>query len=211
MFLNLVNQDNLNFGKYLQNLIELLTNQSANQLLNCRNKLKISTKLSKTLFIAFICVWIQSASILTKAFTGVLLESYFSVKSVPIVNDLMDVHNNPELRVNAIMSYLSIIDKYHEYYSLEHSTTQSLIVRGEAFQKETRFEITADLFDRSIFEQIVQGRMILIINSLSVESYRDNFKMWKDMFTIAETSYLPSYLIYAVNKKMFLAEKAKYL
>ena len=211
LILKLTKQDKLNFTKSLENIIQLITYQSANELLNCRNKLKFNTKLSKTLFIAFICVWIQSASILSKAFTGLLLESYVSVKSVPIVNDLIDVHNNPELKIASDIENFKVLAQYQQQYSLANNTVQSLLERAVHYISETKLNLVYQLYDNRILHDLILGQLVIITNYETVKDYQNHFKKWGNRFKPTKITYIQKDRCYGIKKKMFLAKKIRYM
>ena len=65
--------------------------------------------------IVLIVVWLQSASILTKAFTGILLNSYFNVKTIPIVNTLDELYTKTNLDIVCNMHIFDRIPENSEY------------------------------------------------------------------------------------------------
>src|SRR5690349_1706777 len=58
-----------------------------------------SMQMKNISMITLIIIWLQSASILSKAFSGLLLNTYFNVKSVSIVNSLEDIINNQDINI----------------------------------------------------------------------------------------------------------------
>ena len=211
LILKLSKQDILTFTKSLENIIQLITNQSANELLNCRNKLKFNTKLSKTLFIAFICVWLKSASILSKAFTGLLLESYVSVKSVPIVKDLIDVHNKQELKIASDIENFKFLLQYQDQYNLDNNIVQSLVERAVHYISETKLNLVFQAYDNRILRDLILGQLVIITNSETVKDYQNHFKKWNNLFELTKVKYIPTHRCYGIRKKMILAKKIRFL
>ena len=74
--------------------IRLFLNQSASDIIYMMRAIRVMDALSQLSFILMIAIWIQSASILTKAFTGLLLNTYFRSDFGPIVSTLEDVYEN---------------------------------------------------------------------------------------------------------------------
>ena len=80
-------------------LIRMLTNQPGAKIMEWKRKSKFKNPLKKFSFILLIVIWSQSASILTKAFTGNSLKTYFNRKSIPIVETIQDIYLNKEILI----------------------------------------------------------------------------------------------------------------
>ena len=64
-------------NKLAEMKIRLFLNQSASDIIYMMRAIRVTGALSQLSFSLMIAIWIQSASILTKAFTGLLLNTYF--------------------------------------------------------------------------------------------------------------------------------------
>ena len=86
-------------------LFKLIVLQPVENLMEQANKIMITNK-PQVILIILICIWLQSASILTKAFTGLLLNTYFKVKSIPIADNFEQIYQDQKL-INKIPGILS--------------------------------------------------------------------------------------------------------
>ena len=88
------------FKFILMSLIELFTSQSSqfNDSKIFRLPFSLFTKIN---LIILVCILLQSASILTKAFTGLLLTTYANVLYIPCVNSFEQIYQDQSLEVQS--------------------------------------------------------------------------------------------------------------
>ena len=75
----------------------------------------LQNKMKTIGFIFVLILWLLNALVLSKSFTGVLLESFFKVKTVPIVSSLQDIRDNKRLMIGGHHLYLSMFSKSYKY------------------------------------------------------------------------------------------------
>ena len=85
-----------------EDLLTLMIGQSpSDEFYKLKWNFKFKNSLNKFSFVLLIVIWSQSASILTKAFTGLLLNTYFNQKFIPIVETIQDIYSNKEISIAA--------------------------------------------------------------------------------------------------------------
>src|ERR1700761_3403319 len=85
----------------LSDFIRMLSNQSCAKIMGWKLQSKFKNSLNKFSFVLLIVIWSQSASILTKAFTGNSLKTYFNRKYNPIIQTLQDIHANKDILIQS--------------------------------------------------------------------------------------------------------------
>ena len=96
---NLIN--NVKCIKTFENIFRLFTNQTADDLAKLKITKNVQFNFLKNASIILIVIWLQSASILTKAFTGILLNSYLNFKPYPVVSTLEELYDKKDLGIVA--------------------------------------------------------------------------------------------------------------
>ena len=130
----------------LTDLMGILTNQSA-QLLEWKRKTKFKNSLNKFSFVLLIVIWSQSASILTKTFTGLLLNIYFN-QMTPIVETLEDIYSNKEISIASI-SY--IFKEYSRRIDVSNELKRDILTRIIEYDEKIKYsEPNVDYFSENL-------------------------------------------------------------
>ena len=154
------------------------------------------------MFALIFVICCQSLSILTKAFTGLLLETYFSIKYVPIVNNLDEVHKNTELGIAGNSDHLGRLQR--------NSMDAEILKRMKLYSNQTRYNYVLDEFRGKFFKEVVLGKAVMLISSGNIEYYTGQYQEWKDRFHISDDMYLPEFSNLVISRKHKLAKKVKY-
>ena len=176
-------------------LIRLLTNQSCDEITQCKWKINFKNSLNKLSFILLIVIWSQSASILTKAFTGLLLNTYFNQKLLPIVETIQDIYLNKEISIAAdskiFIDYSKRIDEWNEFKS-------DILVRIIEFENKSNYS-PADYF-KDVFRKLINGKVVILMQSGKVREFEMWWKQEKSYFETSSYKYSPNYSNYFVAK-----------
>ena len=141
-------------------------------------------------------------SILTKAFTGNLLKTYFNVKSVPIVNTLDDVYSNKELLIEAQPGHIMQLENR---YGIDSSKFYDLRERVDNY-----YENHKERDDEFQISNIIWGKLALLITTLNIEIYLDRWKNWAHLFAVSKYKYLPQYAIFKVSKTLQTSKQLRF-
>ena len=179
-------------------LIRLLTNKSCYEITQCDCKFKFKNLLNKFSFILMIVIWSQSASILTKAFTGLLLNTYFNQKSLPIVETLQDIYFNKEILIatnsDKFQRYSDRIDESNELKS-------DILTRIIEFKEKFKYsEIELGNFNEYFFRKLIDCKMVFIMGSAKARELERWWKIEESYFQSSSHKYSPNYGNYLVAK-----------
>ena len=195
--------------KYIKSFdlfIRLLTNQSSELIDKCLPNFTKLNLLLKITIITFIVIWVKSLSILTKAFTGNLLNTYFNVKSVPIVNNLDDVYNNKELLV---MAGLHELNDLNDSGKFDSSKIEQLTKRAVEFLDDYPKNFAHDKHFR--IKNLIQGKLVLISNTVDIESFLGLYIKWKHLVSVSQEKYLPDLARFIIGKDHSFSSIMRYM
>lgn len=145
-------------------------------------------------------VWLQGTSIINKSFTELLLNKYFNVKLLPIVNDLGDLLDNHELGIAAENYWF-----YNVSSSLmEENEHAKLAKRKVDYPKNY-------MLDSSVFEDVVARNVVLLCETLMSKRFLDSYQNWHDKFTVGKFKMGTNYASFKLKKKSPLKKVLVYL
>ena len=144
----------------------------------------------------------QSLSILTKAFTGLLLETYFSIKYVPIVSNLDELLQKNELGIAGNSDTLGRLQN--------SSRDAEILKRINEYKNKTGYYWFKHEFNGTIFKEVVLGKTIQFITSNNIDYYAGQYQEWKDRYKVLDDMYFPEFSNLVISRKHKLAKKVKY-
>ena len=183
--------------------MRLLTTQSSKQVTQLMFKVEKSKILTMITSFILILIWLDGSLFLTKWFTGNLLNTYFNVKSVPIVNTLDDIYNNKELLLEAQLNFL---DKMKNHYGFDSSKVKELNNRFIDFENKYH-----ERDEKFMISNIIQGKLAIISHTLSIDGYLDNWKDYRHLITVSQYKYLPDFATFIIIKFNPYVECTRYL
>lgn len=200
----------INLGKKPMMVVDLFVRLFTGQGLYKIGNLEIyiESYKNKILVILMVTIWLQSASILCKAFSGLLLNTYFNIRKFPIVNDMRDIISNKHLEIAANPYQIKLL-----YLSghLEIDHARELLTRINKFIEENNFNHDTDYFESYIFRGLITGKTIIMCNSMVSEIYREHFRDYNGKFNVAENKYSMDHVNFIVSKKSHLYHLMKFL
>ena len=190
------------FGYYYFSslIIQMLTMQQ-NYLIDKKFSMlsrKISPKSS--IIIIIVVIWLHSASILSKAFTGILLNTYFKVKSVPTVNSLEDIYDNKELSI--------LTTKYQLNYVILQRIP---LPQRKAFRQRSTGIPFDELLTSDLFNNLTNGKLVVVINSHLRDQFAHYFSHWKHRFGVGHMRYDQNFLSFYSRKNLTISYKMDFL
>lgn len=150
-----------------------------------------------TLFLIF--AWLELASLLSKSFSSVLLNTYFSLQSIPVVNTLRDVIDNKQLSIAASNAWFSnvILPRIPSYEQADFKNR---------FMPNSPSVLTPE-----VFNELVNGRTVLISNTYVAEMFLEQWKRWNELFIRSEHKYGANFLSFHSRKKLPIRNLLKFL
>ena len=174
----------------------MLTTQSCPEIMQWKHKLNNS--LYKTLVILLIIIWSQSASILTKAFAGNLLEIYFNRISFPIVETIQDIYLNKKISIAAS----SIIFRdYSRRIDESNDMKSNILARIMEFENKFKYsELDKHYYKEFIIRKLINGEIVILMESQKVREFEIRWEHEKTYFEVSSYKYNPNYCNYFVSK-----------
>ena len=139
------NENNKFSTKFLSILIKLLITQSDRILSNITFTNSVKDMSKRYCQIIFITIWLICATILTRSFTSLLLNTYFNLKYGPLFDSLEDLINNRDL--NIVLD----IENYEEIFSKfgYDDILSEIIKRTKIYQKRSKLTFHVNYIPKS--------------------------------------------------------------
>ena len=195
--------------KIIELITRILTNQSCDEITRCEWKIKFKNSLNKYLFILLIIIWSQSASILTKAFTGLFLNTYCNQKYTPIVETLQDIYLNKDI---------TIASGSNEFIGFWKNIDESVELKNDIYNRavdfEKKFKYSDDNFDYQkeyLFIKLIKGETVIMMHSGRIKSFLSYWKHQADNFHVSDSKYPPNYSTFFAPRVHPLAKSIKAL
>ena len=102
-----------NASTFVNSFISLFSNIIEKGDKDVRTYCTINSKIQASILICLFIVWIYSSIIISKSFTGLLLNTFFKIKPIQLVNTLQDIRDNKNLKIMGtpgVLSKLSTTD-----------------------------------------------------------------------------------------------------
>ena len=144
-------------------------------------------------------IWLQSASILCKAFTELLLKTYFNVKSHSIVNTLQDIIDDKNLLVMGNDYYF---DDLARAYELSPFIISNL--KNKISMYIDKFKSTYILHE-SVIHDMINANSVILTDTMHINYLLGIYNKWNNLFTVSKNKYL------ANNVNLFVARSNKIL
>ena len=158
-----------------------------------------------------IVVWLQSASILNKAFTGLLLNTFLNVKMVPIVNDFQDVIDNKDINIACDELYLSWFLAKYEY---DQDTSDKIQARVSRYQEQVKYRERFHLdnmINDELLNHVINGKTVILTFSQLRVIYYNHYKLYEGDIAMGEGKYFNMKVFQMVNKSMSISKELKSL
>ena len=139
-------------------------------------------------------LWLQSASILTKAITGLLLNTYFKLKSFPIANNIQDIYDDKELAIFAT-------DFWFEKFILPK------LDKNE--QNDFSRRRINHLFN--FLQEMIMGKTVLLANSYVRKHVMDRYRKWDHMLTVGQEKRGLAFGLLCVRKNLTITNILNFL
>ena len=166
--------------------------------INFRANGKSKIIFKRRLIFTLVIIWLFSALLITKDFTGLLLNTFFKIKFKPIVNSLDDIFNKKDILIDANkFDIMSLNDSY----GIETKKIHGLLRRVEQYQAKSQ-EIS--MKDRHI--DLIMGKLILLVNSIQIEHYLELNKEDENLLFNLDEKYLPDFANLLIKKDQFLSK-----
>ena len=188
------------------NFAEMIIRTFLGQSDSILDSLSQMSKISLTNILLFV-IWLQSASVLSKAFTGLLLNTFFNVKSVPIVNDFKDIIVNKDINIACDENLLQLFLVIYKY---DKDTSDRLQARVTKYQKQVKYRERFHLdnmINDEILNHVINGRTVLLTFTQLRLIYYHHYKLYEDDIAIGEEKYFNMKVFQMVKKSIPISKK----
>lgn len=158
--------------------------------------------------IILLAVWLLSLTILTYAFGGVLLNTYFNINILPVVTNLLDIYFKKNLIIVGNPFHVQLIGQTK---AIAEDKLNELVTRMINFINDTNFNYDTQMFDSHVFAELVRGRAVIVCDSLVSDAYQRHFQKWSQNYIALEDKYLPDYANLLVHKVNPYSEFVRFL
>ena len=171
-------------------------------------KFTIEDKLNRFAFILLTIIWLQIASILSKSFTGLLLNTYFNVKSVPIAQTLLDIHNDKNLLIATLADYFKL---FSEDIDLPLEIKNNIHERIAEFQSGYYFTKFFQIYDKYFVAKLIRGQLAVICDTVIRDSLTNKLKSYENSIHVSKNKYRPRYWSFLIHRENKLADNFKFM
>ena len=150
----------------------------------CKNINMINSSICISLFVIFLI----SSEVLSKAFTCLLLKTFFNMDFTPVVNSLQDIRDNKELLIGGNYRYISHIANVSNF-----DINDILARMNENLRYISGFG--------NIIEHIINGKGVLLYHTMMRKAIIDLAKFYNDKIYVSDHKYLPDFTSFLVHRE----------
>ena len=204
-------ENQLSMKQIIELMLILFLNQSSDKISRWKTYLKPDLKHYKFKLALLLIIWIICSLILTKSFTGLLLKTYYKEEFVPLINNLDEINEYPELliagRLKTIRKFENSLEKYPGF---NINTTIKRILRYQ-FRNKKLFIKEVDTFSPKIIEDMIMLKSVILADSESVESIFDIYRQYENQFIRCTQAYLSGMGFFLVRKNEYYSKLIKFM
>ena len=183
-------------SKITMDIIRTLTTQSDVKLSSLKYLSQFEAHFIEIIILVF--SWLMFTNIMTKCFTSLLLNSYFTQKSIPLVNNLEDVLDN-ELPIAAKDNTFDFMEHFHMI-----SEEQVNISRQLRDEYQDNFDFKFDkylaILNKLIFNDVVNGWAVILLNGFEREAFEAQYISESKKFMVLDKKYISNFAAHFIPK-----------
>ena len=183
------------------NIFKTLVHQGCNYFTNFQKLITIYS--NRYSIIIIILTWLFMASFITRSFSSLLLKTYFNIKSMPVVNTLQDVADNEHANIITdarTIAKLLISNHTQQFHVVLKQIFYRHFKYAKIVDKGININNYNDLYNFYILENIIKGKVIIVINDFIAGRFQGLFVIYNDKFTISKYKYFQNYWFYIIPK-----------
>ena len=179
----IISENLWSFYFILINQIQLFTSQSSKFTDSIIFGLKLSRFKIMNLII-LTTIWLQSASIITKPFTGLLLSTFSSIIYIPIADSFEDIYQDQSLELHSRL--IHHVDYLATSLKINSKIIDNLVEREAKFRNQHKVSHFAIRMTADIFKEIVTGKLIVICQTTERKIFEAKFTKWKSILSVSD-------------------------
>ena len=143
--------------------------------------------------------WLLFTNIITKCFTSLLLTSYFRQISVPLIETLEQLVEQDDIFIAANENTLEFIDDSEKFNKKQISLLYQK-KRKYKMRLEFDFNYILDIFDKKIFNDMVNGLSVILLNGFDADVFKAQYISENDKYFISDTKYFHQFGTHWIHK-----------
>ena len=195
-------ENNSKLNKIIFDTIRLFTTQDVNF-----SKLKYYKKIgNETTFIILILTLIFFSFIITKCFTSLLLTTYFKFTKVPYIDSLEQLIDQDICLIASRNRTFLVLNIYKVF---DENKLDILREKKEKYEKINNIDLDYEntLFNESIFDDIVNGKVIFLDNSGAIKYMLEHNKNERNRFVVSEHKYINQLTCHPISKRSIIKKQ----
>ena len=165
---------------------------------NKRGTMSFVDGLNKSMAFSYttlLVIWLLVSLVLNKSYTSLLLNTYFNVKTAPVVQCLEDIRRDKGLLIAGMHQYLSIIDNR---FSIN---IEDILTRVNENHDNYPHPITSS----RVAEKVINGKSVFMGNSEQSDKFFLKNYNYHDKLVVAN-KYLSEYVAFYVVKQLPMSQ-----
>ena len=191
---------NVGYTTGFEMIASLLINQSSNVLISYKNCIKGLKSCRKSIKITLLIIWMLSLFFMSQEFTNLLLDTYFNIKSGPIINSADELCNKQEISVKTTLFRMEALSTICSQRLIEN-----LLPRIKVFQSWAEF-----LSDQKNLMEVIEGKAIILCES-SIRQLFSQMNELRNILINPDNKYWSVYTSFIVIKIHKYAKLIYYL
>ena len=200
MIFYLINKCRVKYTSILLDIIGIHLKQASIKINKINSILNKSFTIIKLPLILNIYIWLLITTVIINSFTGLLHNIYFNIKYIPCVERLDDIIRNKDLLIAGYLPEFAYApDKLDTYNQL-----------NAKFLKYYNGKVKY-LFDRTIFDDVVNNKIALVATSKMTNAFEQNYYTFRDQFIKSEYASSAQFLAHTISKTFFCNDKITFM
>ena len=187
-------------------IIRLFTSQDVNfselsiSIRKVKNKITLVIAMTVLIFFSFI---------ITKSFTSLLLNTYFKLIKVTVVESLEQLLDGDDCLIASTDQMLNLLNYYQVFDQKQIEVlTKRKLKYEENFELDDRKEIS--IFNESVFNDVVEGKAIILLSSYGINYFLEYFKRDIERIVVSDHKYIKDFTGFLIHKTSIFGKQQKF-
>ena len=159
--------------------------------------------------IVLLTSWLMFASIMTKCFSSLMLNTYFKQTTVLLIRSLQELIDKEEY-------FVAVTPRNLEYFLdndvLNQEEFDSLSHRRDKYQEHIGFELAFPMRVMSplVFKEMTNGLAITLLNSFELKIFDTLYVTQSERYGISDHKYIHKLIVHYIGKNSLIFEEMKF-
>ena len=153
--------------------------------IDIRNYCQPYSKIQSKIISIILVIWLLASVVISYAFTGMLLNTFFNKKFIPIIDNIQDIRDNQQLLIWGFHDTLSKISKIHKLHI------------DDILERMKRNKIIFEF--KNLIEYVINGQGVVLHHSVGRKLFMEMTINYHDKLAIS-CKYLPDFSAFLVDR-----------